>query len=79
MNFDSRCHCLGGLRYAVGITVLSALRSPLRGQLKLLKIIPDNFLDFRAGEAMATHLSMDGHIRAMQGAYCRGCQSRNAH
>jgi|GEM_PF-2157442 len=34
----------------------------LRGQLKLLKFIPDNFLDFRACVAM------DGAVRATQDA-----------
>ena len=39
-----------------------SLRSPLQGQLKLLKITPDNFLDFSAGVAM------DGEVRATQDA-----------
>ncbi len=38
------------------------MRSPLRGQRKLLKIIPDNFLDFSEGVAM------DGVGRATQDA-----------
>jgi len=62
MIFDSRCHCLGGLPYARGITVLPALRSPQRGQLKLFKIDPVNFVVFSAGDCM------DAGIRATQDA-----------
>jgi len=45
--------------------------------------IRDDFLVFAAcvamdGEVRATHLSKDGYIRAMPGADCRGCQSRDA-